>query len=181
MFFMKKFCCLLVLLFSFNILVSGQDSHSFQMRQKNAVYLELFGNSASFFSLNYDRIIKQYQMGYFNTSIGFAPLSYYGKGFSVPVSVNYSYGEKNGHLEVGLGVVLNKSKDVDATIDYMRLLANIRLGYKYQKPTSGLFFKAAFTPIMPIYYFHGSLQKNSLADLELIVFNSFSLCLGFSF
>lgn len=166
---------------SFYSVATAQETMNFEMRKKNATYVEFFGNSASFYSFNYDRIIKQYKMGYFNTSIGFSPVRYYGKGFHIPVSINYSYGEKNGHLEAGFGLGLTRNIQEEEIFSYLRLLANIRLGYKYQKASGGFFFKAAFTPIVPIYYFQGGLPKGSLADLELIVFNPFSICLGFSF
>lgn len=178
---MNKILCFFLLFIFNNLFVNGQEKHDFEMRKVSTVYVEFFGNSASFFSLNYDRIIKQYEMGYFNTSIGIAPVIYYGTGFNIPISINYSYGEKKGHLELGLGLGLNRAFGENINIDYTRLLANARIGYKYQKTTGGLFLKAGFTPIVPVYYFHGALPKGTLADVELIIFNPFSFGIGYSF
>lgn len=95
---MKKNLCILLFFVSSNLLIYGQEKPELEMLKKSAVYVEFFGNSASVFSVNYDKIIKQYKKGYFNASIGFAPYLfkdfYYEQGYNIPVSINYSFGKR---------------------------------------------------------------------------------------
>src|SRR5690606_6876151 len=125
---MIKILCILFLFVSSNPLIYGQDNPEIEMLKKSAVYVELLGNSASVFSLNYDRIIKQYKKGYFNASIGFAPYlfknAYYEKGYNIPASINYSFGKrftkKNGHFELGTGLGLNRAIDEKLNVNFTR-------------------------------------------------------------
>lgn len=80
-----------------------------------------------------------------------------------------------------MGLGLNRAIDKDMKFDYTRLLAHIRLGYKYQKASGGVFIKAGFTPIVPVYYFQGTLPSGNLADLELFIVNPFSFGIGYGF
>ena len=83
-------------------------------------------------------------------------------------------------MEVGFGIGINRAKDTAIDIDFTRMLANFRLGYKYQNPKGGVFFKVGFTPIVPAFYFHGSVPKGGFHDIDLLL-NAFSMGLGVSF
>lgn len=162
----------------------------FVMQKKSALYVELLGNSATIFSINYDRILKEFKDAYLNMSIGFG--NSFGlnekKGFNVPFSINYTIGKNtNHHFEIGLGGGINYLKDDKAT----RMLLNGRVGYKYQRPQGGFFFRAAFTPITPLFYFNSpegyipdTLFNNNgtsgLRDLDL-VFHAIGISFGRSF
>ena len=182
---MKSFIIFLFVFFSFKpSALFAQENPKIITRKKSAIYVELLGNSGTLFSINYDRILLQNYYGYLDGSIGFGPYvmdnGYYQKGFNIPIAANYSYGSKNGHLELGLGVGINRAKDTAIDIDFVRLLAHFRIGYKYQNPKGGAFFKVGFTPIVPAYYFKGSVPKGGFHDIDLFL-NAFSLGLGFSF
>lgn len=129
---MNKIVYVILILVLSHSTIYGQDQPSNEKIRKNAFYIELFGSSASIFSMNYDRIIKQFKNGYFNASIGFTPVSYLEKGHNIPLSLNYTIGKGNKHFEMGVGLGLNRAFDEEKDIDYQRILGNIRLGYKYQ-------------------------------------------------
>lgn len=123
--------------------------------------------------------------GYFDGSIGFGPYitkrMFYQNGFNIPIAVNYTFGlKRNGHFELGLGVGINRAIDSAYDIDFSRLLLSFRFGYKYQAPSGGLFFRAGYTPIGPIYYFSGSKSKGLLDSFELVL-NIISLGIGVNF
>ena len=65
------------------------------MQAKSALYIEFLGNSATVFSINYDRIIKEYDDSYLNMTIGYG--NYLGldarTGFNIPFSINYTFGK----------------------------------------------------------------------------------------
>lgn len=94
------------------------------------------------YNFSYDRIIFTKEKN--NVSIGlgtqYFPSSDLVRDYILSVSpqINYFYGIKH-HFETGLGVVYDlNSKD---------LLYQIRIGYRFQKPNGGLFYKIGFTPI----------------------------------
>lgn len=134
-----------------NIRTSVEDKP--RMQKKSAVYLEFLGNSATVFSINYDRIIKEFSDSYLNVTIGYG--NYLGldarTGFNIPFSLNYSFGKTtNHHFELGVGGGLNFLTDDDSS----RMLLSSRVGYKYQRSRGGFYFRAAFTPSFPLFYFN---------------------------
>ena len=69
----------------------------------------------------------------------------------VPVMGTYLLGEGNSHFEVGAGVGLATAgiDDVDLGNEHASALyGTATFGYRYQKPTGGVVFRAGFTPIV---------------------------------
>ncbi len=158
----------LVCLFTGGFYLPGQAQQAITARQ--AVFLELGGNGV-FLSVNYDRIV--YQRSAFKVSLraGFGLLrdavySYSntlaGQNYAkplLPLEVNGMFGKRKGHLELGLGYTpyLDKRNDTyqdgqGSYVDNIRWRLNslvfARLGYRYQKPEGGFFFRVAITPIV---------------------------------
>lgn len=149
--------CLILVSFS----ISAQDNNEKPIKANRAVYLELAGNGV-IYSINYDKIF--HQKGTFKSSyrvgISLYPRNYdrvYANVY-LPVEINGMYGKRNGHFEFGLGVtpsyinygtfdLNNFDREV---LDYSGLGLAVfgRLGYRYQKPDGGFFFRVGINPII---------------------------------
>ena len=128
--------------------------------QTNTVYLELFGN-ALVGSINYDRMVTDnvsVRVGYGSMS---TTSSTYESGLMVtedvgitmiPIIGNYLLGEGNHKLEVGGGIVMvtvdysGNVEDIDFTVGAEGSIFTGNVGYRYQKPDGGIFFKASLCP-----------------------------------
>ncbi|HET7229834.1 MAG TPA: hypothetical protein VFJ16_07525 [Longimicrobium sp.] len=118
---------------------------------KNTFYVELLGNAAVY-SLNYER--------FFTPQLGIRVGGMFLRGEDdsgdeatigiFPVMATYLLGEGNSHFETGLGVgILTASANIDEIDEDFSgsdLYATATLGYRYQKPTGGVIFRAGFTP-----------------------------------
>lgn len=109
------FLCLICVTNMFSQIDTIITADEYIMKKKSAVYIEVLGNSATGFSVNYDRIIKEYKNGFLNTTIGYGNYLFVGEpggGFNIPFSLNYTFfrSAKNVHLELGLGSGINSVK-----------------------------------------------------------------------
>jgi len=129
--------------------------------KKNTVFLELLGNGG-YYSLNYDRILKSEEKWKLAGRVGG---SYYNSfdvfnehSVSMPLELSYLRGHDRHFLEIEIGATpVYWTYDFDygpgeekfkvANFDVMVLP---RIGYRYQKPEGGLFFKVGFTPFSNI-------------------------------
>lgn len=143
-----------------SVMKSAKGSYNNKFSSKSAIYFEILGNSVSGFSINYDRIIKEYRDGYINITSGFGFGSK--RNFNIPLSINYTvlFPPSNHHLEFGVGTGINFiEKD---SIQNTRLLLTGRVGYKYQRPEGGFYLRAGFTPVVPLYYLKDNAYYNTL-------------------
>ncbi len=156
-----SFFFLLVLSLAISSRVTAQtEAEKFSAKQ--SVYLELGGNAGQY-AFNYGRIIQQKGKLKLNASAGFSML--YDRLNSkttwlpaIPVELSAFYGKSNHHLELGIGVTsyLTRSLAIDSetyeTIDKVVFSSAIplRIGYRYQKPEGGFFFRVGYTPIINI-------------------------------
>ncbi|MDX8341345.1 hypothetical protein SLH46_19255 [Draconibacterium sp. IB214405] len=146
----------------FNLLITGsaqgQDEHLNELK-KNSVYYEFLGTGATLFSLHYEKNIKQFEKSSLNLDLGVGydpPLHIdMNPSYAFPLSLNWTSGIKNKHFELGIGLTYNsgvsqqiatggKTKSMDA------LWTSFRIGYKYQKPEGGLYFRAGLTPLLRV-------------------------------
>lgn len=128
---------------------------------KNAVYLELGGSSGRY-AINYSKIFHQKGKLKLNASAGFSMWRNQINDFEtiwlpvIPLEVSAFYGRSNHHLEMGFGFTsfLDRTLDFDSETlelkDKVVLDAYIplRVGYRYQKPEGGFFFRVGYTPII---------------------------------
>ncbi|SDD72258.1 hypothetical protein SAMN04488104_105028 [Algoriphagus faecimaris] len=128
---------------------------------KKGVYLEV-GGSSGFYAINYSKIFHQKGKLKLNASAGFSiwPNRNIDSKTSwlpaLPLEISALYGKSNHHLELGMGFTsyLNTSFDFDSetfeTINKVVFDAFIplRVGYRYQKPEGGFFFRFGYTPIV---------------------------------
>jgi len=129
--------------------------------QANTVYFELFGNGLVY-SVNYDRMVTDnisVRAGYggltisnlsYDETLGFINEDI--KITMIPLLGNYLMGESNHKLEIGGGVVMvmvdysGNVADIDFSIGADGAVPTGNIGYRYQKPEGGLFFKASLCP-----------------------------------
>ena len=184
----------LFFLFAFSV-VFGQKNDTVQLK-KNTVFVEVLGNSANLYSINYDRIIVALDKSYLNFSAGvnYLSLSKTDNNYSTnfPVLINLTTDkEKNSHFEVGVGLGLNyfvyhENNLIDREVS--RLLFLSRIGYKYQQPQGGIMIKAALTPVFPLKYFtdfdrdveNGEEDHKNWRDLVLAL-HFFGISFGYTF
>ncbi len=127
---------------------------------KNAIFLELGGSSGRY-AVNYSKIFHQKGKLKLNASAGFSmwrdrinskttwvPV--------IPLEVTALFGKSNHHLEMGFGFtsLLGKTFDlVPGTFEFREIVVYdafipLRVGYRYQKPEGGFFFRVGYTPII---------------------------------
>jgi hypothetical protein len=128
---------------------------------KKAVYLEVGGSSGRY-AINYSKIFHQKGKLKLNTSVGFSMWRNEINDFRtiwlpvVPLEVSAVYGKSKHHLELGFGLIsfLDRTLDFDSESLELedKVVVNaaipLRIGYRYQKPEGGFFFRVGYTPII---------------------------------
>jgi hypothetical protein len=128
---------------------------------KNGVYLEVGGSSGRY-AINYSKIFHQKGKLKLNASTGFSMWRDQLNGFNtmwlpvIPLEVSALYGKSNHHLELGLGFTsyLGRTLVFDSDINELGdkvvfgAFIPLRVGYRYQKPEGGFFFRVGYTPII---------------------------------
>lgn len=145
---------------------------------KNTIYSELIGNTASAISINYDRILLKRGKTALSLNIGagMVPTNIIKFKYStrinyiiyaIPVSANLLIGKRNNHIELGAGCTFQQGT-YGVGIKYTQTLFGvIRLGYRYQKDTGGFFWKAGFTPFIPLAEY-GDITFEETSDLPFL-------------
>lgn len=109
------------------------------------IFLELAG-SGGLGSLNYEQQFKEFESWdiTWRAGISLAPIDKNnGVGIVFPLMVNARIGEGASKLDVGIGQGMTIT-----TNGAFFLLTTAAVGYRYQKPESNWFFKAAYTPLI---------------------------------
>jgi len=154
---------LLVLVFVLSISIeAGAQTEPETITAKNAVYLEV-GGSSGIYAINYSKIFHQKGKLKLNASAGFSLLPHRLDSKTtwlpvVPLEISALYGKSNHHLEIGMGVTsyLTRSLAFDSetleTIDKVVFgaMMPLRVGYRYQKPEGGFFFRVGYTPFINV-------------------------------
>jgi hypothetical protein len=131
---------------------------------KNTLSVELGGNVLRY-AVNYGRLFHQNGSFKLSASVGFSMwhetldnTTYWNP--ALPLEITALYGKSKHHLEAGTGItpflqnrytfqfrptspsrpeVVKESTSLGAVLPF-------RIGYRYQKPEGGFFFRAAYTP-----------------------------------
>ena len=152
---MKK---IIIFLVCFSVILSAgvfaQQAKDTTKIAKNTIYTELIGFSY-YYSINYDRLLfcknkfkiaARIGVSFFpnlNNNISIMDV------FSFPFEVDLLYGKKH-HLEVGFGgkpLIKVYSSDLLKVYDNY-ISYGLRIGYRYQRPAGGFFFKFDIVPIV---------------------------------
>ena len=158
---------------------------------KNSIYGELGGTSYGY-AVNYGFIFHQKERLKYSASAGFS-MRYQNwfepifSGYWIPsfmTEITALWGKSKGHLEFGTGFVAYRNKQFIFDKDfpgnrrerqYWNKTIVPRIGYRYQKPDGGLFFRAAYTPWIDFNNFEGAEHKVNFFPFGI------GLSLGWSF
>ncbi|MDX2188785.1 MAG: hypothetical protein SFY32_02885 [Bacteroidota bacterium] len=154
---MKNIFSLIILIIALNIGFAQEKEqvpNELPKIKKNTVFVELLGNGY-LYSLNYDRVIN-YKSKFkqtFRIGLAYLPFSPLSE-IHLPFEYNFLFGKKDGHFEMGIGLTpalwtYQYISENDTRFGFYNYL---RIGYRYQKPNGGFFFRAGF---MTIYHFLG--------------------------
>lgn len=131
---------------------------------KNSIHAEFAGNSGGY-ALNYGRIISQKNRMKLAVSAGVSMFYHrlderIGSDFWVPVfpaEITAFWGKSKHHMELGVGfyTLRNRTyifdedfpKNIREQIHWDQFIIG-RIGYRYQKPAGGFFFRAGYTPMV---------------------------------
>lgn len=130
---------------------------------KNAIYLEL-GGSSGIYAINYGKIFHQKGRLKLNASVGFSiwPNEKIDSKTiwlpAVPLEISALYGKSNHHLEMGFGFTSYLDKTTAINSETFELsdkvvfgaIIPVRIGYRYQKPVGGFFFRIGYTPLFNV-------------------------------
>ncbi|MFN3996435.1 hypothetical protein [Algoriphagus sp.] len=149
----------LVFLTLFQSTFAQTESETFTA--KNAVYLEVGGSSGRY-AINYSKIFHQKGKLKLNASAGFSMWRNKSNDFKtiwlpvVPLEVSALYGKSKHHLEMGFGFISLLDRTLDFDSESLELEDKVvfnaaiplRIGYRYQKPEGGFFFRVGYTPFI---------------------------------
>jgi hypothetical protein len=140
------------------ILSFGQRDSSSSLPKRNTIYIEAFGQGL-LNSLSYDRLYRTGKKNKTSVSAGVTFFPSIGIGdmyLGSQLSYNFLYTMKNHHIELGMG--LNFLVDeVKEGVEYLGesgieknyyLYFTPKLGYRFQRPQGGIFFRVTFTPLV---------------------------------
>ncbi|HKP77068.1 MAG TPA: hypothetical protein VJT67_16170 [Longimicrobiaceae bacterium] len=124
-------------------------------RRSNTFFVELGGN-AILYSLNGEHFFTPkagLRVGAGYVGVGEDDGAGSADVLLVPVMGTYLLGEGNHHFEVGAGLGYAtahvETTDVDTDIERgSTVCGTATFGYRYQKPTGGVMFRAGFTPMI---------------------------------
>ena len=128
----------------------AQESPAPAVTAPNAVYVELLGNGL-LYSVNYDRLVAPHV----SARVGVAALAAADGGSSAavvaaPLMVNYLFGKGSSRFETGVGILLASGsvENVEGAEDdsFSGAVGTATLGYRYQRPGGGFFFRTGLTP-----------------------------------
>jgi hypothetical protein len=165
-FFRPRLLFVLVLAFSISFGATAQTEAE-KFTATHSVHLELGGNAGRY-AFNYGRLIYQKRAFKVLGSVGFSLWSDSNliKGNTrwypaIPLELSALIGRGKHHLEIGLGITsfldqtINFSNDTGTGIltkgsNFMRTIVPLRVGYRYQKPDGGFFFRVGYTPFFGV-------------------------------
>jgi hypothetical protein len=167
---MKKILFLYLILVM-HLFTNAQETTVLPSKKLKSIYFEA-GGRAIYGSFNYEQTLKNYKNGYLTGSVGFSliPISWF-MNWAVPVNVKYVFGTKKHHLEVGLGATFHSNNYKIGSTTYERwLYLTPSIGYRFQKPTNGLFFTANFIPTVGVFEYWNPNNRN-VNDGKISFFN----------
>lgn len=190
---MKK---ILLILFCISTLCNNRilgQTDSIVFPAEQSLYVEVIGETLCPLNVHYGRILKIYSNSYmtFNLGFGYFPTDI-NPILSIPFMIDWNSGLRNSHLEMGTGLSYNsgyyssKIEELEVIGKMRGLFWALRLGYKYQRPEGGFFFKIGFTPLIRItekYKIDNPSQFRVITDVKnpTIIYPMAGLAIGFSY
>lgn len=129
---------------------------------KNAVYLDIGGNAGQY-AFTYGKLFYQKGALKMMGSVGFALWADRVEGSTVfnpaiPLEFSGLLGRGKHHLELAIGATPHLATSLDINSETLELedkvvfdsLIPLRIGYRYQKPEGGFFFRVGYTPFFKV-------------------------------
>ena len=179
---MKTIIICFLLIFSAKIY--AQDTSKISSLKRKSVYFEGYGQGI-FSSFNFDKLyrVDKKVKSSFTTGVTIRP---FGGLFvlGVPISYNFLFGKNSHHLELGLGITALGVREIDLIAqkqvyysdsnfyiqDFMAKRNSLffyctpKVGYRFQNPNGGLFFRVAITPPMFGFAFFGNTKTAQFTE-----------------
>jgi hypothetical protein len=132
---------------------------------KKMIFVELGGNAGQY-AFNYGNLF--YQKGALKVigNLGFSLWANPIEGSTIwlpviPLEVSALLGKRTHHLELGVGITQYLESQVNSTFEsgtlvqtrgpnHLAAILPFRIGYRYQKPEGGFFFRIAYTPFFKL-------------------------------
>ncbi len=180
---MRKTIYILILI-SVSKLTFGQSDlpqKNDDLPKRNSFYLEL-GGQGLLNSLWYDRLYRVDKKIKTSLSIGFMVqprfegANYFTAG--IPIAGNILLGKKSHHLELGIGITVLANRN-----GYLFSYLNPKIGYRFQRPNGGFFFRAGIIPIVYRFDKYGSHYYDfttNYADWEITPIIWYSISFGYT-
>jgi hypothetical protein len=136
-------------LFIFASICNGYCQQSDKVLFKRNTIFADFATKAALYSINYDRIFRQYKTVNLSGQIGICVLK---EDIAFPIGINLFTGKGNSHVEYSLIFVpyieSYKSFLHKNDLSDKRIFIEPGVGYRFQKPNGGFFFKAVVSPTL---------------------------------
>ena len=161
---MKKYSLVICVVYPF--LIFSQDLAPKNEIKRNTLYFEVFGQ-AMYNAFSYDRLYRTDKKIKTSITVGLTIIPS-GELFvlATPVAYNFLFGKKKHHLELGLGITplfiregkvtvsrsytdvnnVNQAENFIGHRNNYFLYATPKLGYRFQKPEGGIFYRITLTP-----------------------------------
>ena len=178
---MKKYLFILIVLIR-PLTSNSQDIDTSKIFHRNTIYLEALGQGL-YNSVSFDRLYKIDHKVKTSISAGLTIIPSSGLFVvATPISYNYLIGQNKHHLELGLGFTPMFIRSGNITASYSDGNSNNvtftgsqnmffsfftpKIGYRYQRPEGGFFFRLTFTPPIAGINIYGNTkgQGQSMSD-----------------
>lgn len=146
--YIKPFTVILITTAAILFLLPAAKAQSTQnnFTARNTLYAD-FATRGAYYSVNYDRVFKEGQQLTKSYRTGF---SVTGKTIALPLGINFFTGHHASHMEYSLTLVpyIDNYKSFLSSNDLSdkKMLIIPGIGYRYQQPEGGFFFKAVAAP-----------------------------------
>ncbi|MFM2326654.1 MAG: hypothetical protein RIR31_856 [Bacteroidota bacterium] len=115
---------------------------------RNTIYAD-FASKGALYSLNYDRVFSHGATFTKSYRAGFCILN---NAVALPLGINFFTGQNTGHLELSITLVpyIEKYQSLfkSGNLADKKMYIIPGIGYRYQKPEGGFFFKVAVAPLI---------------------------------
>ena len=176
------------------LIATAQTKINDSLPKRNTIYVEVFGQGLNG-SINYDRLCRLDKKVRTSFSVGavIVPMTErFGDGayLGVPASYNFLFGKRRNHLELGMGftvlAVKNYYTSNNSFLPFSTYYSYFtpKLGYRFQSPKGGLFFRFTLTPMFA-FINHSSLYSSTeyfsnVANLDYRAFPWFGVSAGWT-
>jgi hypothetical protein len=161
---MKKLFLYAILFCSATNLVA-QDSHV----GRKVVYMELFGNTLYSASVNFENVVGNKANIFYGYRVGAGAYVPEASSLALPLGVFMFTGTRKSHFEFSTGIsvlheVINEYSIVNGLPVYEStfLVVPAGIGYRFQQPKEGLFFRMSVNGGIPIHEFSGNKSSQSV-------------------